>query len=72
MTVGIKEMIARCIQRMRAKECARCDNRAVCPASRWQSMFAEFEQPREERAHDPFAQGHAASTRAVVAGEDTG
>jgi AraC-like DNA-binding protein len=51
MTVGIKEMIARCIERMRAKECARCDNRAVCPAGRWQSMFAEYEQPREQRPH---------------------
>lgn len=46
--MGIKEMIARCIQRMRAKECARCDNRKVCPAGRWQSMFAEFEQPRPQ------------------------
>jgi AraC-like DNA-binding protein len=48
MTVGIKEMIARCIERMRQKECARCDNRNVCPAGRWQAMFSEFEQPRRE------------------------
>ena len=48
MTVGIKEMIARCIERMRAKECARCDNRKVCPAGRWQAMFAEYERPRPE------------------------
>ena len=55
MTVGIKEMIARCIERMRQKECARCDNRKLCPAGRWQSMFAEYEQPRRqaERA-SPF------------------
>lgn len=46
--MGIKEMIARCIERMRAKECARCDNRKLCPAGRWQSMFAEHEQPRRE------------------------
>ena len=46
--MGIKEMIARCIQRMRQKECARCDNRKVCPAGRWQTMFAEYEQPRRE------------------------
>ena len=46
--MGIKEMIARCIQRMRAKECARCDNRKVCPAGRWQAMFAEYERPRRE------------------------
>ena len=46
--MGIKEMIARCIERMRQKECARCDNRKVCPAGRWQSMFAEYEQPRRE------------------------
>ncbi len=46
--MGIKEMIARCIQRMREKECARCDNRKVCPAGRWQAMFSEFEQPRRQ------------------------
>ncbi len=46
-------MIARCIQRMRAKECARCDNRAYCPAGRWQQMFGEYEQPQRERA-SPF------------------
>jgi len=46
--VGIKEMIARCIQRMRQKECARCDNRKLCPAGRWQAMFSEYEQPRRE------------------------
>ena len=51
--MGIKEMIARCISRMREKECARCDNRAVCPAGRWQSMFAEYEAPREQRPN-PF------------------
>lgn len=46
--MGIKEMIARCIRRMREKECARCDNRAFCPAGRWQAMFADFEQPRRQ------------------------
>ena len=44
--MGIKEMIARCIERMRQKECARCDNRKVCPAGRWQAIFADYEQPR--------------------------
>lgn len=53
--MGIKDMIARCIQRMRTKECARCDNRAVCPAGRWQSMFNEFESPpRREERPNPF------------------
>ena len=51
--MGIKEMIARCIQRMREKECARCDNRKLCPAGRWQSMFAEYERPPAERPN-PF------------------
>ena len=37
--MGIKEMIARCIERMRARECGRCDNRAACPAGRWQQAF---------------------------------
>ena len=38
--MGIKQMIARCIQRMRSGACATCDNRAVCPAGRWQQAFA--------------------------------
>ena len=38
--MGIKEMIARCIQRMRSGACATCDNRKVCPAGRWQQAFA--------------------------------
>jgi AraC-like DNA-binding protein len=53
MTVGIKEMIARCIERMRQKECARCDNRKLCPAGRWQAMFAEYERPQPEHPN-PF------------------
>jgi AraC-like DNA-binding protein len=40
MTMGIKDMIARCIERMRGGACATCDNRAVCPAGRWQQAFA--------------------------------
>ena len=39
MIVGIKEMIARCIERMRGGACATCDNRAFCPAGRWQQAF---------------------------------
>jgi AraC-like DNA-binding protein len=53
MTVSIKDMIARCIERMRAKECARCDNRAYCPAGRWQHMFSEYEKPEREQPN-PF------------------
>ena len=37
--MGIKEMIARCIERMRGGACATCDNRAFCPAGRWQQTF---------------------------------
>lgn len=37
--MSIKEMIARCIQRMQAGACATCDNRAFCPAGRWQQAF---------------------------------
>lgn len=51
--MGIKEMIARCIERMRQKECARCDNRKLCPAGRWQAIFSEHEQPRQEKPN-PF------------------
>lgn len=39
MTMSIKDVIARCIARMRSGACATCDNRAVCPAGRWQQAF---------------------------------
>ena len=39
MIMGIKEMIARCVERMRGGACATCDNRAFCPAGRWQQAF---------------------------------
>ena len=45
MTMSIKNMIARCIERMRGGACATCDNRKVCPAGRWQQAFAT---PRQE------------------------
>lgn len=47
MIVGIKSMIARCVERMRNGACATCDNRAVCPAGRWQQAFGA---PQRERA----------------------
>jgi len=47
MIVGIKDMIARCMERMRGGACATCDNRAVCPAGRWQQAFAP--SPEEQR-----------------------
>ncbi len=46
--MGIKQMIARCIQRMRSGACATCDNRAVCPAGRWQQAFAPAADQRDE------------------------
>ena len=46
MTMGIKDVIARCIERMRAGACATCDNRNFCPAGRWQQAFGP---PRQER-----------------------
>ena len=46
--MGIKEMIARCIQRMRSGACATCDNRKVCPAGRWQQAFAPPPRERED------------------------
>src|SRR5688500_13252029 len=39
MISGIKDMIARCMERMRGGACATCDNRAVCPAGRWKQAF---------------------------------
>lgn len=49
--MSIKDVIARCIARMRAGACATCDNRALCPAGRWQQAFAV---PREETG-EPLA-----------------
>lgn len=40
----IKDMIARCMERMRAGACATCDNRRVCPAGRWQSAIDPVRQ----------------------------
>lgn len=40
MIMGIKDVIARCIERMRKGACATCDNRKLCPAGRWQQAFA--------------------------------
>src|SRR3990170_3905106 len=48
MTMGIKDMIARCIERMRAGACATCDNRKLCPAGRWQQAFTP---PRSEKSN---------------------
>lgn len=48
MISGIKDMIARCMERMRGGACATCDNRKMCPAGRWQQAFAPpREAPRE-------------------------
>ena len=42
--MSIKDMISRCIERMRGGACATCDNRAVCPAGRWQQAFGPLRQ----------------------------
>lgn len=49
MTMSIKDMIARCIERMRSGACATCENRNACPAGHWQQAFGP---PREERRSD--------------------
>src|SRR5688500_5910391 len=49
MTLGIKDMIARCMERMRGGACATCDNRALCPAGRWQQAFGPPRQNFEPR-----------------------
>jgi len=49
MISGIKEMIARCIERMRGGACATCDNRSVCPAGRWQQAFSPLPRNLEPR-----------------------
>jgi AraC-like DNA-binding protein len=50
MIVSIKDVIARCIARMRTGACATCDNRTLCPAGRWQQAFAVATQEQEEPA----------------------
>lgn len=46
--MGIKDVIARCIERMRGGACATCDNRAFCPAGRWQQAFGPPQQERRD------------------------
>ncbi len=49
--MSIKEMIARCIERMRGGACATCDNRGFCPAGRWQQAFGPpAAAPKEKRS----------------------
>jgi AraC-like DNA-binding protein len=45
MISSIKDMIARCMERMRGGACATCENRTYCPAGRWQQAFGP---PRQE------------------------
>ena len=53
--MGIKDVIARCIERMRVGACATCDNRKVCPAGRWQQAFAPPRAEKSDRAAGFFA-----------------
>lgn len=53
--MGIKEMIARCIERMRGGACATCDNRKLCPAGRWQQAFGS-RTGVDPSSSGPFAQ----------------
>jgi len=50
MTSGLKDMIARCIERMRGGACATCDNRKLCPAGRWQQAFGPPRDSQRERS----------------------
>ena len=62
MIVSIKDVIARCIERMRGGACATCDNRAFCPAGRWQQAFGP---PR--RSFEPKGAGTLFAFLAQVA-----
>lgn len=55
MISSIKDVIARCIERMRAGACATCDNRAFCPAGRWQQAFANPDTEPEDKGGRFFA-----------------
>ncbi|WP_310467300.1 helix-turn-helix domain-containing protein [Sphingomonas sp.] len=72
MTLSIKQMIARCIERMRGGACATCDNREACPAGRWQSAFGPPPADRAPQANPLLAllgefarvaEGHMANRR---------
>ena len=53
--MSIKDVIARCIERMRQGACATCDNRKICPAGRWQQAFAPPPEEQEDGAAGLFA-----------------
>ena len=55
MISGIKDMIARCMERMRGGACATCDNRGFCPAGRWQQAFATPEPEAKSNGGNIFA-----------------
>lgn len=42
--MGIRSMIARCMERMRSGACATCDNRQYCPAGQWSGALAANDQ----------------------------
>ena len=67
MTMSIKDMISRCIQRMRAKECATCDNRRMCPAGRWQQAFAASSEPKPSTKEESGPSGLMAFLRQIAA-----
>ena len=50
MIASIKDVIARCIERMRGGACAKCENRALCPAGRWQQAFGAPKQRDRTRS----------------------
>ena len=66
MTMGIKDMIARCIERMRAGSCATCDNRSFCPAGRWQQAFGTPERSQPEGAASLFRRSVSMETGALT------
>jgi AraC-like DNA-binding protein len=63
MIMSIKDVIARCIERMRGGACATCDNRAFCPAGHWQRAFMP---PQEQRRQDSKGAGLIALIADIV------
>ena len=62
MTLGIKDMIARCISRVRQKECATCDKRDSCAIHK----MGAFAPPAAADAN-PFASLFGGIAKALVA-----
>ena len=62
MILRIKDMIARCIAKLRQGDCATCDNRATCAVHK----MGAFDPPRQDAAFANFLGGLATAFVAAI------